>query len=429
MKRILLFLALLTPLTYLLLHLPLAARAHSMAESMLALGFVLLAAFLFGKIAQRVNLPQITGYLLSGILFGPFVLGIISEQSVLNLQLIDKIALGLIALTAGGEFRYHTMRKQFKTINLVILLQILLVLPGFVLFFLLYGNQITFLQGTSVPVFIGIALIIGSLAVATSPATTIAVITETNAHGNFTDFVLGVTIFKDIVVVLLFSLALSVSRPLILPGESLQAQYILHVLRELGLSILVGAAAGALILLYLKYIKTQTVLFLLGFVLAGIDISYMLHTELVLVLMFAGSLFQNFSNEGSKLIEAIEEGSLPIYVTFFTIAGAALDIPIFLGNMGLALLIVVLRMGTTFAGTYLGGKFTGSSPQVARLGWMGFIGQAGLTLGLVSLVSTSFPGTIGSSIRTLVIASVAINQIIGPVLFRYSLIKTGEGKG
>ncbi len=428
MKRILVFLGLFSVLMWGLLHLPLAERNNTMPESMLALGFVLLVAFLFGKIALRFNLPQITGYLLAGIVFGPFVLGTISEQSVLNLQLIDKIALGLIALTAGGEFRYRTMRRQFKTINFVILFQILFVLPGFILFFVFLGGQVSFLEHSSTSILLGIALIIGSLAVATSPATTIAIITETNARGNFTDFVLGVTIFKDIVVVLLFSVALSVARPLIVPGEMLHFHYILEVLWELFLSMVVGAAAGALILLYLKYVRTQTALFLLGFVLFGIDVSVMLHVELVLMFMVAGFLVQNFSDEGHQLIEAIEKGSLPIYVTFFAIAGASLDLPVFYGNLSLAITIVVLRMVTTFAGTYVGGRLTGSTAEVQKLGWMGFVGQAGLTLGLVSLVSTTFPGVVGTSIRTLVIASVAMNQIVGPVLFRYSLIKTGEGR-
>ncbi len=408
------------------LRVPLPNHASAVAESIMALGFTIIVAYLLGKAVSRYRLPKITGYMLAGILLGPFLLNAISEQSVQNLQLINNIALGLIALTAGGEFRYRDMKGQFKTIVVVILFQVLLVLAGFIVFVMFYGQQIAFLANADRNAFLGVGLLLGSLAIAKSPSTTIAIITETGARGRFTDFILGVTVFKDIVVVLLFSILLSLAKPLLLPGEVIHFSYMLEVVIEVGLSILIGIAAGGLILLYLKYVGTQTVLFLLGFVLLGIEVSAMLHVELVLVFMVAGFFVQNFSDTGGQLIEAIEEGSLPIYVTFFAIAGASLNIPIFLNNFWLAIIIVILRIATTFGGTYLGGKLTHSTPEVQKLGWMGFIGQAGLTLGLVSIVSASFPGTIGDNVQTLIIAAVTINQIIGPILFRISLEKAKE---
>ncbi len=429
MRRVILFLAFFIGLMMFLLRVRLIEQPSAMPESMMVLGFILVVAYLFGKITARFNLPKITGYMLTGVILGPYIINVISEQSVNNLQLINKIALGLIAVTAGGEFRYSVLQEQFKTIVNVILWQILIVSSGFIVFFLIFGKNFFFLSDANFSVLLGVGLLFGSLAVAKSPATTIAIITETEAKGKLTDFVLGVTVFKDIVVVLVFSLSISIAKPLIQPHEGLHFHYILEVIGELGISILVGIGAGGLILLYLKYIETQTALFLLGFILLVNEISTMFHIELVLVFMVAGFLVQNFSNAGHKLIEAIEEASLPIYVTFFAIAGASLNLPIFLSNFWLAMLIVLLRMVTTFGGTYIGGKLTHSTPEVQKLGWMGFIGQAGLTLGLVTLVGNSFPGAIGNTVSTLIIASVAINQIIGPVLFRYSLIKTGEGKG
>ncbi len=426
MKRLFTIIFLLSVLMALFLRAPLPSNASALAESIMALGFTIMVAYLLGKAVSRYRLPKITGYMIAGILLGPFLLNAISEQSVQNLQLINNIALGLIALTAGGEFRYRDMKGQFNTILVVILFQVLIVLVGFIIFTLFYGSNIDFLSNAETKTFLGVGILLGSLAIAKSPSTTIAIITESGAKGRFTDFVLGVTVFKDIVVVLLFSILLSLAKPLILPGETIHFNYMLEVVLELGLSVVVGVAAGGLILLYLKYVGTQTVLFLLGFVLLGIEVSAMLHVELVLVFMVAGFFVQNFSDNGGKLIEAIEEGSLPIYVTFFAIAGASLNIPIFLNNFWLAIIIVVLRIATTFSGTFLGGKLTHSTPEVQKLGWMGFIGQAGLTLGLVSIVSANFPGTIGTNVQTLTIAAVTINQIIGPILFRISLEKANE---
>ncbi len=399
-----------------------------MAESMIALGFILIIAYLTGKILSRWQLPLITGYILAGICAGPYLINLLSHSVVQNLQLIDNIALSLIALTAGGEFRYKKIKKQFRTIGSVIFWKIIFVVVGFILFMFIYRKNVPFLSGTDLSTVLGVGIILSALSIATSPATTIAVITETRAKGPFTDFILGVTVFKDIIVVLVFSLALSIAQPLIVAEASFNLAYVFDILKELILSIFMGIVSGSFILLYLKYIRTHTVLFLLGFIILGIEISTMLHLEVILLFMVAGFFVQNFSDKGTKLIEAIEEGSLPIYVIFFAIAGASLNFPIFLANWSLALLIVGMRMLTTFIGTYVGGKLTKATRNISHYGWMGFIGQAGLSLGLSVIVKQNLPGKIGTSIATLIVAAIVINQIIGPVIFRYSLVKVGEAK-
>jgi len=426
MKRLMVVIAFLVALMAFFTRIDFIGIDSLIAESMMALGFTLIVAYLVGKIVTRFQLPKITGYIVAGILVGPFIINLLSEPVVQNLQLIDSIALSLIALTAGGEFRYKTIKKQLKTIGNAILWKTIIVLLGFIIFFLLYRSQVNFLQDSSLGAVIGVGMILGALSVATSPATTIAVITETKAAGRFTDFVLGVTVLKDIVVVLIFSLALSIAKPMILGESGLKADYIYFVFKEMLLSVGIGFVAGVLILLYLKYVDKQRTLFLLGFMLFGIEFARMVHAEIVLIFMVAGFFVQNFSDSGAKLIDAIEESSLPIFVIFFAIAGASLNFPLFLENWLLALILVGLRMLTTFQGTYLGGKLTGAPEIVNRYGWMGFIGQAGLSLGLSVLVTRNIPGAIGVNIRTLIISTIAINQIIGPILFRYSLSKAGE---
>lgn len=426
MKRLLAVIALLMVLMAFFTRIGLNGIDSLIAESMMALGFTLIVAYLTGKLIAPLKLPKITGYLLSGFLVGPYMLGLLTKPVVINLQLINNIALGLIALTAGGEFRFNTIRSQLNTISQAIIWKTLIVIAGFLLFTYFYQGQIAFLKDAGTPIVLGVGLILGSLAVAKSPATTIAVITETDAKGPFTDFVLGVTVLKDIVVVLVFSVSLSLAKPLILGESGLKADYVFFVLKELALSVGLGLIAGFLILLYIKYVDKQRTLFLLGFILLGIEVAKVVHAEIVLIFMVAGFFVQNFSSLGEKLIESIKESSLPIYVVFFAIAGASLNFPVFLENWLLALLLVGLRMLTTFQGTYLGGKLTGAPEVINRYGWMGFIGQAGLSLGLSVLVTQNIPGTIGVSIRTLIISTIAINQIIGPILFRYSLSKAGE---
>jgi len=426
MNRIVLSAVLLLLLMLFLTRIDFGGDGHVMAESMMALGFTLVVAYLAGKMIERFRLPKITGYLIAGILIGPYFLNLLSVEVVKNLQLIDNIALSLIALTAGGEFRFSAIKKQLRLINSAIFWQIIIVIILFTLFILGYYKRISFLQNESFLVILGAGLLFGALSIAKSPATTIAVISETRAKGPFTDFVLGVTVFKDVVVVIIFSIIIALGKPLILQQEQIQLFYVLNVLIEIVISMIFGFAAGGIILLYLKYIKEQKVLFLLGFIIFSIELSRMFHLEVILVFMVAGIFVQNFSHAGRPLIEAIEEVSLPIFVTFFAIAGASLKLPVFLENWKLALYLVTLRLLGTYLGTNIAGKTTGSGRQIEKYGWMGFVGQAGLTLGLATLTLKEIPGPIGIGISTLIISSITINQIIGPALFKFSLQKSGE---
>jgi Kef-type K+ transport system membrane component KefB len=397
-----------------------------MAESMMALGFTLVVAYLVGRMLTPLSLPKITGYLLAGILVGPYFFNLLSVEVVKNLQLIDNIALSLIALTAGGEFRYKALKKQFKVINAALFGQIIIVMLLLLIFTFGYYPHISFIKNETMLSVIGVGLLFGALSIATSPATTIAVITESRARGPFTDFVLGLTVFKDVIVVLIFSFVISIGKPLILHESHIQLTYMFTVLMEIGLSMVAGIAAGALILVYLKYIREQKVLFLLGFIIFCIELSHIFHLEVILLFMVAGFFVQNFSRSGPPLIEAIEKVSLPIFVTFFAIAGASLQLPIFLNNWLLAIYLVFIRMLGTYLGTNLGGQLTGSNKNVKNYGWLGFIGQAGLTLGLAAITRREIPGPIGTGISTLIISTITINQIIGPILFKVALQKTNE---
>jgi Kef-type K+ transport system membrane component KefB len=403
-----------------------AESDHLMPESMMALGFTLIGAYLLAKILKKLRLPKITGYIIAGIITGPFFINLLSVPVVKNLQLIDNIALSLIALTAGGEFKYKKVKNQMSTIVSAIFWQIIVVMAGFVGFVILYSKNISFIANASYSVVLGTALLIGALSVAKSPATTIAIITETKAKGPFTDFILAVTVFKDIIIVLLFSITLSIAKPLILEATDIQLDYFFHIVFEILLSIALGVVIGAIILFYLKYVGQQRVLFLLGLILFGIELSSFLPIKIILLFMVAGFFVQNFSDLGSELIDVIEEGSLPIFVIFFTIAGASLNLPIFIKNWLLALVVVILRLITTFMGTYIGGKLTGSTTAIQRYGWMGFVGQAGLSLGLASLTKQTISGSVGLGISTIIVASITINQIIGPILLRYAFGKVGE---
>ncbi len=399
--------------------------ANTGFSSTLALGFILIFSFLIGKRIKRLNLPQITGFILAGILCGPYVMKFLSVEDVNNLQLLDGLALSLIALTAGGEMRLSQLKRDKKAIISILVFQTVIIISGFVAFGFLsrpifpFFSELTLVQGFA------FSLLLGTLATATSPSTTIAVMTELNAKGKYTDLILSTSVVKDFVVICLFAFSLSAARALTLPEQAFDAWFLGSILAEVVGSALIGAAIGGGIILYLKFIKKETAIFILGVTFLTYQISRSLGLHPLLIFLVAGFLVENFSSQGDSLIQAIEKVSVPIYVVFFTISGASLNLDTLRISWILALVCVVLRAVLKYAGTYLGARIANEEEGVRRQSWKGFISQAGVALGMAIIIEETFPAW-GSEFKALVLAFIAINQIIGPVLLQKLLVKVNE---
>ncbi len=391
----------------------------------LALGFLLITAFLFGKIVKKWKLPMITGFMLMGIVCGPYLLKLINFQEVKNLQLLDGLALSLIALTAGGELKIGILKQRKKAIILIILFQSLFLLLGFLIFHFLSRNFLSFLAMKSLNNVFAFGLLFGVLAIATSPSTTIAIITETRAKGSLTDLVLSITIFKDIIVIVLFAISLSFSRFLISENTNFNFSHLLNLSMEMMGSLLLGILVGLIIIFYLRFIKSEITIFILSIAFFTYELSSHFELHPLLICMIAGFLTENFSSQGEKLIQTIERSSLPIYVIFFAISGASLNLEILKATWIIALSMVFLRAVLKFLGTYLGAKLAREELNIQKISWMGFISQAGVALGIAIIIERSFPQW-GAQFKALAIAVIAINQIIGPIMFQKIIFKSGE---
>jgi Kef-type K+ transport system membrane component KefB len=391
----------------------------------LALGFILVFAYLFGNNFKRLSLPQITGFIIAGILCGPYILNFVSESDVKDLQLLDGLALSLIALTAGGEMKIERLRVQLKTITSIVFFQTLMILAGFMILGLLAQNFIPFFGGMSLLQIFAFSLLLGTLMTPTSPATTIAVMTETRSEGKFTDLILGSAVVKDFFVIILFSFSLSFSISAIAPSHDFDFGFVLHILGDVGGSILIGIIIGGGIILYLKFIKRDVIIFILAVAFFSYQISHNYGYHPLLICLVAGFFAENFSSQGKLLISAIERSSVPIYVVFFAISGASLDLSALRQTWLLALVCVGLRGLLTFSGTFIGARLTGEVKEVQTQGWAGFLSQAGVALGMAILVQDNFPDW-GSEFMALVLAIIAINQIIGPVFLQKLLVRVKE---
>ena len=407
------------------------------ARSTMTFGFLLLAAYLIGDVLSRLKLPKITGYILAGILFGPYLLGLVSADTVRELKLIDDLALTFIAFAAGGELRLEELREQQKSITLTVLFQTVIVFLGVAVFVMAAGPLIPFLDGKPAGHGLAVALLLGTFALARSPSSAIAIISECKARGPFTEMVLGVTVVIDVLVIIVFGAMVSVGHVLVTPGVQLDLQLLLVIAVDLAGSILAGFIVGWVILLYMRYVRAEVIVFILAlafmvtlfsrqFALTLEHVfSIALHLEPMLICVTAGFWVRNFSPDGELFMETIDRSSLPIYVIFFSLTGAALKIDALGQTWLIALLLVAVRALLVWLGAHLGGSLAGDPPLLRRMSGLGFIAQAGVSLGLAGIVMRSFPEW-GAPLSTTIVAVIALNQILGPITFTFALGAVGE---
>ncbi len=398
---------------------------HSSAiNPYLALGFLIIVAYLSGILVKELGFPALTGNLLAGILFGPSILGLISRGDIQSLNFINTIALSFIALSAGGELKLKSLRENFKTISGITLSHTILILGGIlaimVPFLRISGiERLSELQTAWLA-----AIILAVVALANSPASTIAVINEYRAKGPYTDVVLGVTMVKDVVVLLIFAISMGIVRGI--GGEaSFSLSFLLHTFRDIFLSIGAGLSYGGLMILFYRYVAREITVFIVIAAFLANELAHFAGLEQMLMCMIAGFVVQNFSRQGPLMIEGIEKSHLPIYVIFFSIAGAGLDFSYFKSVYILVALFVLARTSLIFFSTMAGGKLSNASSAVRKFAWTGFLTNAGLTLSIAILVEKAFPDW-GKPLKAIIISVIAINQIAGPVLFKIGLVKSGE---
>lgn len=391
----------------------------------LFLGFLLLASYLAGRASRAIALPQITGYLLIGIVVGPHLLGILPRATVAEFRFVNGVALALIALSAGGELRISRLRKRIVSIWVITLLQILFMFTLVATAVFLARGAIDFLEGQPADVALAVALLFGLVAVAKSPATTIAVITEEKARGILTDTVLGITVLKDVIILMLIAVLIPLAAAIVDPalGFSLHAAW--EILLGILGSLAVGVSLGWLVTLYLKRIRAYRILFVLGVAFMAVFLGEQLHLEYILIAMTAGFYVQNFSRQGRRLLHALEANSLPVYALFFAVAGAELDFAILGQAWVVATSMLLARVFALWLATYTGARLVKDPPIIRRHAWMGFLAQAGVTLGIANLIRENFP-VWGDSVATIIIAMIAINQLVGPPAFRWAVVRAGE---
>ncbi len=411
-------------------------------ELLVVLFGFLVIAISSNKIAhafQKIHLPLITGMIFTGILAGPYLLGLIPLAAKEDLQFINETALAFIAFAAGTELYVSELRSRFKSIkwNTISQLSVTFVL-GTALVFLL-ADRIPFMVEMEVSSKLAIAMIMASIFVARSPASAIAVINELRAKGPFVQMAMGVTVVTDFLVIILFSICLSLAQSFIF-GMAFNFMSVIVLLSEMTLSFVVGYYVYGQLLRVLLSMKFQRRYKIILVLLLGYS-AYWGHDEIryysaewfnfsftlepLLICILASFYVTNRTKHRAEIIKLLQEAGLPVYVCFFTLTGATLAVDVIPDVYGIALILLSVRVLTMVMGGYVGGFLSGDPMKFNHFGWMPYITQAGVALGLTTIVAREFPEW-GDSFATIIIAVIVLNQFIGPPLFKFAIFRLGE---
>lgn len=400
-------------------------EAGSAPTTTLAFGFVLLTAFFAGRIFANIRLPKLTGYIAAGIIVGPSIFGLLSPGMVHDLEIIDGVAIAMIALTAGNELDLKAFRPLMRTIYWISLIAVVgtAILLGVAIFAV--KGLLPFLAELPLVPALAVSMVLGVVMAAQSPAVVVALRDEMAADGPTSRTVLGVVVIADLIVILLFAATSSIAKSMIgAPGELSDTIGLLTW--ELLGSLTSGVLVGGLIALYLRFVgRSGAALFVVTLCFVIAEVGSRLHFDPLLVALAAGVLIRNTTKSGDLLHHEIEAASLPVYVVFFAVAGAQIDLAILIGAGIPALIIVLVRAFGLISGTRLGARAAGAPPEVRRFAGYGLLPQAGLALALSSIFAKAFP-SFGAEARSLMLGVVAINQIITPAIYQWALIKSGE---
>lgn len=397
-------------------------------SDVLTLGILIFAGFLMGKIAERVRLPAITGYIVAGVIAGPSLLALVSEDTGDSLAGITHVALGLIALTIGGEFSLARVRRT--GVNIIVLTMF----EALFAFALVTGVMRAL--GVTMP----ISLLLGSIAAATAPAATVVIIREIKARGEFIDYLYGVVAFDDAVCVVLFSVIFAFIAPA-LSGAGSGAGVLTglwHAVSEIFLSALIGLTGGVAVhLLVRRRHRTSEVLLIsISFLFLVSALSIVLELSSLIANMAMGACLINLSSRNRRVFEVLEPLTPPIFALFFIIAGTELSISVFASGFIVLLgtAAILSRFAGKWLGIYLGSSLTGAPEEVRK--YLGFclVPQAGVALGLALFVRTSpLAMSLPAGAReymgltvNVVLLSVFISQLVGPAVSRHG-IKKGIG--
>ncbi|HEY8551221.1 MAG TPA: cation:proton antiporter [Vicinamibacterales bacterium] len=392
----------------------------------LAFGFALIAAALAGDVFERIRLPRLTGYLFFGMICGPYVANLISATMARELQLVNGLAISLIAFVAGLELNLAHLRDRFGQMLRLGGTLLLVMFAGIFAAVWLAWPWLPLLPEAADWTRVALSALVTTLFVSFSPTVTIAVIADSRARGPLTELVVAIVVLADLALIVSFTLAMQAARWALGGAGAEDISLLAQLSWEIFGSFAFGGALGSAFALYLRYVGREVTLVLLALCASASGFGSIMHFEPLLVALAAGLVVENIAAaSGEALRDAVERGALPVLVVFFAAAGASLHLDALWQIGFVAIGVSLVRYAFIRLGMVAGLKVSGIDPDPGRHAWMGLVSQAGVTLGLTIVVANEFSDW-GPRVQTLMVALIAIHEIVGPILFKRALVTAGE---
>jgi Kef-type K+ transport system membrane component KefB len=273
----------------------------------------------------------------------------------------------------------------------------------------------------------GVAILWSVVGITRSPSALLGILSQTRADGPLARFALQFIMTTDVIVVIAFSGAVTIARPLLDPSASMSLEAFHSLGHEILGSVALGTTLGLVLAAYVKLIGKQLLIVLIALGFGATEVLRYLNLEPLLTFLVAGFVVQNLSNQGEKFIHAVEGTGGVVYVVFFAGAGADLDVPLLRTYWPIALTLVSARIVITFVIAKLAARITNDAPGVKAWGWAPLISQAGVAIGIATSIARAFP-SFGREFGSIALACIAINELGGPVLFKFALDRLKESK-
>ena len=408
-------------------------------EYLLAIGLAMFAGLFLSRLASKFNLPDVTSYLVAGVLIGPLCLGALgipnlglpSFDFVEKLGLISDVSLGFIAFSIGNEFRLEELKHIGRQATIVAIFQALsatiFVDVGLLILHLFLGDTLP----------VSTCIVLGAIATATAPAATVMVINQYKAKGPLTNILLPIVALDDAVGLIVFAVSTGIAKALI-SGSINLVSVIVNPLVEIVASLVLGAALGWVFSIVEKFFNSRSkrLSLAVAFVFlctafSKIELTFGNGVEIgfssLLVCMMCGTIFCNLCDFSDEIMYRTDRWTAPVYVLFFVLSGAELDLRVFgsAAVVGIGLVYILMRSAGKIVGASVSSRMVGCPKTVCKYLGITLLPQAGVALGMSTTVAADF-GAEGAIMRSIVLFSVLIYELVGPILTKIALTASGE---
>lgn len=400
---------------------------------LLTFGLLIITAYLVGLLLEKIQMPKIIGYIITGVAFSPQTINFIGEGFTQTMESVLKLSLAFIAFEIGGELKWSKIRAHKKEVLSITLLASLipyaLISSGLYVFAILFPGTIS----TGQTNLLLIVLLLGALAAPTAPASVFAVIHQYKAKGKVTETILEIVALDDVLGILLFSVTVAIL-PFLAEGSNILSNSgnVLNAFYEIFYAIGSGGILGYMFNPISRFLKIksdgQWIIIIFSLILLATGISILLDADELLAGMTMGLVVVNTCSQRKKIFGILKRYTENlIFLIFFLLSGLHLDVTVIPKATPLILLFVVLRFFGKYLGTMVGASIVNADSKVRKYTFGGLIPQAGVAIGLVlSIYQKEGFSEISDMLLSIVMGATIINELVGPVAARYTLKKSGE---